>query len=130
MTEMVVNEEQLNNINHELLDYTKKLIETLPTVAKLFRDNKTIEANAIFTQMIEGLEWVDKYISIVGGDNKKILVDFRNVKEIRNDFMLTVSNLLNMHKNKKWLDIADVLDNKLKSDIEIFLKIIVQLEGV
>lgn len=128
MTEIIATEEKLNNINFELVDYVQKLINNLPGVAKLFRENQTRDANLIFSQIVEGLEWVDKYISIVAEDNKNVLVDFKNVKEIRSDFMLTVSNMMNMHKDKKWEDLADVLDNKLKVDIEIFLKILSQLE--
>lgn len=117
-------EHKLENINNELFEYTKKLILNMPIVSNLFRDEKISQASKVFSQIIEGLEWIDKYISIIASGDNKIIVNHKNVTEIRNDFMHTVDNLLKYYQSHKYLEVADSIDNKLTKDLETYLKIL------
>ncbi len=116
-------ENKFDDVNNELLEYTKKLLLNMPIVSALFRDGKTTEASQVFTQIIEGIEWIDKYISILASGSNKIIVNNKSVKEVRTDFMQTISSLLSDHKNKKWDDIANTIDNKLVNDLKNYLEI-------
>jgi len=119
--------EKLSNINKDLLDYTNKVISNIDTVVSLFKQNNITKANLIFSQMIEGLEWIDKYINIICGDNNNIILDHKNVKEIRHDFMISLNDLLSAYKNKNYDNLADTLDKKLRKDIEYYLQILNKL---
>jgi hypothetical protein len=123
------NIEKLANLNKDLLAYTSKILNSIDIIADLFKNNDVKKANISFSQMVEGLEWLDKYIQIVAGEDNSILVDFKNVKELRSDFMLTVNDLLNFFKDKNYSLLANTMQNKLKKDIENFHLILKKIDN-
>jgi len=119
--------EKLAFINKDIIDYTSKVINNLDSLVFLFKQNEIAKANLVFNQMIEGIEWIDKYINIVCGENNNIIIDYKNIKEIRHDFLLTLNNLLSSFKNKNYNNLADTIDKKLRKDIEYYFQILCKL---
>ncbi|MFQ5673645.1 MAG: hypothetical protein ACE5G9_11160 [Nitrospinales bacterium] len=94
-------------------DYLKKLIPGIEKTAELFQMGNDQEASQLFVKIVDGIEWVsqalNEILKALMADPNTLQVNGKTIQERHNTLIDLTNQLLEAHKNKDWVLVADLL---------------------
>ena len=110
---------------HEYLD---KIISAIQTVCDLFRKNKLVEANKLYSQCLEGINW---YMTLIGSIDKNLTLSGQFpplYDEELSEFSSLLEEILNAQKNADFILLSDLLEYELTECLKKFIKKLDEVE--
>ena len=101
-----------------LLEYKKELKRNSERAAELFRLGDDLEANEMYSRLIEGWRWLVKGVDAMCGmmkiDVNTILSKNMTVQHFQKNLLLPVfDNMFEAQKREDWIELADILEFEL-----------------
>ena len=112
-------------------DYLKKLIPGIEKTAELFQMGNDQEASQLFVKIVDGIEWVsqvfNEILKALMTDPNTILLNGKTIQDRHNTLIDLTNQLLEAHKNKDWVLVADLLEYEIAPYYKEWQEIIPQL---
>jgi len=113
-------------------DYLKKLIPGIEKTAELFQMGSDQEASQLFVKIVDGIEWVSQVLNEIlkalMADPKALQLNGKTIQERHNTLIDLTNQLLEAHKNKDWVLVADLLEYEIAPYYKEWQEIIPQLK--
>ena len=112
-----------------LLEYKKELKRNCERAAELFRLGDDLEANEMYSRLIEGWRWLVKGVDAMCGmlkiDVNSVMSKNMTIQHFQNNLLLPIfDNMFEAQKREDWIALADILEfelSPLHDDWEGFL---------
>ena len=98
-------------------NYLQKLLPGIEKTAEIFRSGNEQEANQLFLQIIDGMDWFSQVMEIViqvkQFEPDRPIYNGKSLKDQKNQFADLTRQMLEANKNKDWVLLADLLEYEL-----------------
>ena len=98
-------------------NYLQKLLPGIEKTAEIFRSGNEQEANQLFLQIIDGMDWFSQVMEIViqvkQFEPDRPIYSGKSLQDQKNQFADLTRQMLEANKNKDWVLLADLLEYEL-----------------
>ncbi|MEE9259433.1 MAG: hypothetical protein V3U37_07790 [Nitrospinaceae bacterium] len=98
-------------------DYLNKLIPGIERASELFRAGNEQEASQFFLKIIDGIDWFSQVLEMIIRakrlDPGVALSDGKSIQARQNRLVELTRQMLDAHKNRDWVLLADLLEYEL-----------------
>jgi len=113
--------------------YLERLVPGLEQVARMFRDGNQQEANQIFVDVVDGIDWFSQLVDLViqarSLDVENVQYEGKTLMERKQKLLSLTQDVLETHKKQDWVRLADLLEYEFLPYYQDWLKVLPQLKN-
>lgn len=126
----------LENMVNENIDnadtYLQRLVPGLEQVARMFRDGNQQEANQVFIDVVDGIDWFSQLVDLViqarNLDVENVQYEGRSLMDRKQKLLSLTQDVLETHKKQDWVRLADLLEYEFLPYYQDWLVVLPQLK--
>lgn len=114
-------------------EHLRMLMELSAKTAEFFRLGNELKANENYSNLLEGLRWMEKGMNAMAGMVKigqdEIIINGKSINNYQQESLLPVlDNMHSAQKNEDWIALADMLEYELIPALEEWSELIAGLK--
>ncbi|MGP0565179.1 MULTISPECIES: hypothetical protein [unclassified Nitrospina] len=125
--------DMVNENIHNAIGYLERLIPGLQQVAQMFREGKQQQANQLFMDVVDGIDWFSQLVELVVQarqlDVNNTQYSGKTLSDRKEKLLQMTQAVLEVHKNQDWIRLADLLEYEFLPYYEDWLEVLPQLKN-
>ncbi|CCQ90504.1 hypothetical protein NITGR_30003 [Nitrospina gracilis 3/211] len=127
----------MNNMVNEniqnAIGYLERLIPGLQQVAQMFREGKQQQANQLFMDVVDGIDWFSQLVELVVQarqlDVNNTQYSGKTLSDRKEKLLKMTQAVLEVHKKQDWIRLADLLEYEFLPYYQDWLEVLPQLKN-
>lgn len=125
--------DMVNENIQNAIGYLERLIPGLEQVGNMFRDGNQQQANQLFMDVVDGIDWFSQLVELVVQarqlDVNAVQYNGKTLSDRKQQLLTMTQSVLEVHKKQDWIRLADLLEYEFLPYYQDWLEVLPQLKN-
>ncbi|MCF8719771.1 hypothetical protein [Nitrospina gracilis] len=125
--------DMVNENIQNAIGYLERLIPGLEQVGNMFRDGNQQQANQLFMDVVDGIDWFSQLVELVVQarqlDVNAVQYNGKTLSDRKQQLLTMTQSVLEVHKKQDWIRLADLLEYEFLPYYKDWLEVLPQLKN-